>query len=138
MKNLLYVAYNEEKHGPFDEAVRISNDLGCVTWFHPTDLDPNNLPCPTDVIVQISGTERYYRGRLLAVRRFEELGQAFASREQNHRPQVWRDKDGGGSTLRSVLFINGLTEVDRPRELGDCRPPQNATYIPVAQGASQD
>jgi hypothetical protein len=132
-KEGLYVSYNEEKNGDFDEAVRISKERGCVTWFDTFSLKPERLDCPTDVFVRAfvktTGQERYFRGRLLAVASEETLNMKkadFAEGERNHRPKPWwQNKD-----FQSVLFISHLKPEDsKPRELEDKEPPQHPIYV---------
>jgi hypothetical protein len=131
-KRGLYVSYNERSNGPIREAVEISNERGCVTWFDTSLLDPAKLVFPTDIIIRITGEERYFRGLLLAVARPERLGEGFADGEHNHRPRAWREQDRQGQTVRSVLFIHGLREVGAPPEVKGLAPPQRPTFIEVA------
>jgi hypothetical protein len=128
-KRGLYVSYNENTSGLFGDAVAISNDLGCVTWFDGSPLDPTNLECPTEIIIRITGAEKYYRGILLAVRRADSLPADFAAGERNHRPEAWRQRDREGQGFKSVLFINGLREVEPPPEVVNRHPPQHPEYI---------
>src|SRR5271156_4244593 len=66
-KRGLYVSYDENKNGPFDEAVRISNERGCVTWFDNFPLNPEESFCPTEIFIRLTGKETYFRGTLLAI-----------------------------------------------------------------------
>jgi putative addiction module component (TIGR02574 family) len=129
----LYVSYNEEKNGPFEEAVRISNDFGCVTWFDSWPLDPKQLEYPTRVIVRLAGQERYFLGTLLATTRADTLNDDFEAGERNHRPSTWHGKD-----FKSALFISRLREVSRPREVEGQAPPQHPVYVPLLPPTMQE
>jgi hypothetical protein len=131
----LYLSYNEEKNGPFEEAVRISKELGCVTWFEPSALDPKQLQYPTDIIVRLSGQDRYFRGTLLAIALPDALSDDFETGERNHRPAAWYGKDVQG--IRCVLFINGLESVSRPPEVEGRGPPQRPAYIRLSGSSNK-
>jgi hypothetical protein len=128
MNKGLYVSYNEERNGTFDEAVRISNKLGCVTWLDNFPLNPEQLHYPTDLFVKVTGQERYFRGILLAIASANTLEPDFVDGERNHRPSAWRE---GNKDFRSVLFISGLREVAKPPEIEDKAPPQHPTYVDI-------
>jgi hypothetical protein len=83
MNKGLYVSYNEERNGTFDEAVRISNKLGCVTWLDNFPLNPEQLHYPTDLFVKVKGQERYFRGILLAIASANTLEPDFVDGERN-------------------------------------------------------
>jgi hypothetical protein len=129
----LYVSYNDKKNGRFSDAVDISNDLGCLTWFNAKALDPIKLKCPTGIIVRIKGGKKYYRGVLLAVARADKLTEGTLG-ESNHRPVAWKQKDKEGHAFKSVLFINGLREIEKPEEVQGRHPPQSPTYIELEYG----
>jgi hypothetical protein len=123
----LYVSYNEKKNGSFDEAVRISNELGCVTWFDNFPLNPQELPCPTDVFIRLTGEETYFRGTLLAIVSADSLPGDFANGERNHRPSAWRKQN---ESFQSVFFISCLQKEDsKPREIENKEPPQHPIYV---------
>src|SRR5689334_7534896 len=108
-KRGLYVSYNEDKNGSFDEAVQISNGFGCVTWLDKFPLNPKQLRYPTDIFVRLTCQERYFRGILLSIKSAEVLDQDFALGECNHCPSVWRGTDVNacprpGKDFQSVLF----------------------------------
>ena len=74
------MSYNEGKNGAFNEAVQISNELGCVTWSDKARLDPKKLHFPADIFVRLTGKkECYFRGILLAVALGDTLGPTFFS-----------------------------------------------------------
>lgn len=125
----LWISYNEENHGPFDEAVQISNTRGCVTWLHPSALNPDNWPCPMQVLISISGENKHFVGRLLAVQRESFFGPDFPEGERNHRPFAWREKDREGRAYKSVLFVHGLREIPKPPEIEGRHPPESATFL---------
>ncbi len=126
-KEGLYLSYNEGDNGPFQEAVEISNRLGCVTWFDRFHLDPKRLHYPADVIIRLTGQERYFRGILLAVAAADTLAGNFEDGERNHRPAAWQRQRNGD--FKSVLFISRLQEISRPREVQHRSPPQHPTYV---------
>jgi hypothetical protein len=129
----LYVSYNEGlATGPIDAAVEISNRYGCVAWIDPSALKPNRLKYPTDIIVRLSGQERYFRGILLAVANWDSLPAEFMEREVNHRPVTWRNTENG----KSVLFISHLREVSKPQETVGIDPNQRPVYVLLTPGRS--
>jgi hypothetical protein len=129
-KKIIYASYDAEKNGSFNEAIAISNKRGCVTWFDAFRLNPDNVDCPTDIIIRISDSEEYYRGTLLAIARAEDLGQDFAQGERNHRPQAWQRKDGERQTVETVFFINGLqADKSAGKQVTGHQPPQHPIYI---------
>jgi hypothetical protein len=131
-KQGLYVSYNEGKNGPFDEAVRISNELGCLTWLDKSRVDPRHLTYPTEVFVRLKGAERYFRGTLLAIASRDALHEDFVLGEINHRPIAWRtesDSPQWGVDFQSVLFIGGLRAIQKPPQLENRNPPQHPTYV---------
>jgi hypothetical protein len=100
-KEGLYISYNEEENGLFDEAVEISNKLGCLTWFIGAHRNPERLHYPTVVFVRLTGRQgRCLRGTLLAIASAATLDAGFADGERNHRPPAWRE---GKKDFRSVL-----------------------------------
>ena len=122
----IYASYDDKKHGDFSEAVTISNERGCVTWFDQARIDPGKVPCPAVIIIRIKGKEKYYRGTLLALARKGNLPPNFFEdqRERNHRPKGW--KDGHAQT---VLFIYGLCGVKKPIEVAHLPVPERPIYI---------
>jgi hypothetical protein len=131
-KRGLYVSYNEGKNGAFDEAVEISNKLGCLTWLDASSLKPEQLDYPTEIFIRLTGQERYFRGVLLAIASADKLDADFVLGERNHRPAVWLKKNApprSKTDFQSVLFMSCLKEVPRPRELENTAPPQHPTYI---------
>jgi len=91
-KQGLYVSYNEGKNGPFDEAVRISNELGCLTWLDKSRVDPRHLIYPTEIFVRLKGAERYFRGTLLAIASRDALHEDFRSR--GNQPSAYSMENG--------------------------------------------
>ena len=128
-QKIVYASYDEKTNGPFNEAIAISNKLGCVTWFDAFRLNPANVDCPTDIIIRISDTAKYYRGTLLAIARAKDLGQDFAQGEANHRPQAWQQQDLDRKPVETVFFINALKEDKRHAEVSHRQPPQHPIYI---------
>ena len=127
-KRGLYVSYDENKNGPFDEAVRISNERGCVTWFDNFPLNPEESFCPTEIFIRLTGKETYFRGTLLAIAPSAKLPGDFAEGERNHRPSAWWRKPD--KSFQSVLFISRLRKEDsRPREIEHKEPPQHPVYV---------
>src|ERR1051326_868070 len=126
IKRGLYVSYNEENNGPFAEAVRISNDLGSVTWLDNFHLNPKNLEYPTDIVVKLKGEERYFRGILLAVASADDLAADFLEGERNHRPSNWRKRP---ENFKSVLFISHLEEVSEPSEVRNRPAPEHPIHL---------
>jgi hypothetical protein len=130
-KKGLYASYNE-KNGPFDDAVRISNELGYVTWL---DKSRRKLDCPTVIFIRLTGEERYFRGTLCAIRSADNLDADFAYGERDHRPKRWQEKDVNktprpGKDFRPVFIISHLhEEVQKPAELARRRPPQGPVYV---------
>jgi hypothetical protein len=130
----LYISYNEKQNGSFSDAVTLLNTLDHVTWFDASAVDPNNIDCPTDIIIRIKGEERYYRGRLLAVMRADSLGERLA-KERKYRTKTWQERDQEGQTVRTVFFINDIyLEKQKPREVEGRHPPQRPTYIDLEGG----
>lgn len=128
----LYVSYDEDKNGPFDEAVQLSNRVGCVTWFDRFHLNPQQrLQYPTDIFIRLSGKqcgmERYFRGILLAVASVDTVNVNFVEGERNHRPSAWQEQ--GSENTRSVLYISRLQEVAKPHQIDNLRPPQHPVYV---------
>jgi hypothetical protein len=129
-KEALYLSYNEDKNGPFDEAVEISNRVGCVTWLDGFSLNPERPRYPIDVFVRLTGQERYFRGILLAIASAKTLDANFLDGERNHRPSAWRERDQQqNSDFESVLFISRLQEVSKPREVENRAAPQHPVYV---------
>ncbi len=126
----LYVSYNEERHGSFEEAVKLSQELGCVTWFDKSPLIPDRLDYPTEIIVKISGKERYFRGILLAMVRAEPLPPDFEQREHNHRAPRWRECGYTQREAKTVLFISHLREeASKPKEVEGHEPKESPQYV---------
>ena len=127
----LYVSYNEDKNGPFDEAVEISKTRGCVTWLDSFKLNPKQLHYPTDIFIRLTGPqERYFKGTLLAIAPRETLPANFLDGERNHRPPVWQQRDHAKGDFKSVLFISHLQRLDsQPLEVKNSAPPQHPTYV---------
>jgi hypothetical protein len=131
----LYVSYNEDKNGPFDEAIEISRRLGSVTWLDNSPLNPERLNYPTDIIVRLTGQERYFRGILLGIASADTLKPNFLDGERNHRPSSWRERERqDNGSFKSVLFISRLQAVTRPREVENLAPPQHPTYVDLGPG----
>jgi hypothetical protein len=131
-KRGLYLSYNEEKNGPFDEAVVISNSRGCLTWLDKSSLRTEDLEFPMDVFVRLKGEERYYRGVLHGILHADDLAANFVSGEVNHRPASWRLRNSEpkpGDDFQSVLYISRLRQAPRPDELGTLGPPQHPAYV---------
>jgi hypothetical protein len=136
----LYVSYNENKNGLFDEAVQVSNQPGGLTWLEKSRRNPEQLHCPTDIIVRLTGQDRYFRGRLDAVKSADNLNPNFALEERNHRPSAWRKRDEEACPrpnmdFKSVFFIRILQEVPLPSEVKGRRPPQSPVYVDLCEGA---
>jgi hypothetical protein len=131
----LYVSYDEVAHGPFEGAVQISNQRGCVAWFSDFPHNPSHLQFPTDIIVRLKRHERYFRGILLAIASGATLPVDFEQDERNHRPANWFGSHSG--TPRSVLFISHLREVPTPEEVEGCSPPQGATHVNLTIARTQ-
>jgi hypothetical protein len=135
----LYVSYNEQTYGPFDQAVQISNQLGCLTFLSRAPRNPHRLDYPTDIIVRLSGgapeAARYFRGILLRMVRVEDLPDDFTEAgEANHRAPQWRV---GGIPLREaeiVLFMSHLREEHEPVEVAGREVPQSPQYFTLATG----
>jgi hypothetical protein len=133
----LYVSYNEELYGPFADAVQISNELGCVTWFEKFQLNPGRLRYPTDITVRLSGQERYFRGILLAMVRAETLPANFEEGERNHRPPQWVGIGYPLKDVKRVLFISHLRDVPKPQEIEGCAPPEGPQYMCLSLARAQ-
>ena|SRR5579863_9761817 len=129
-KKNVYASYDEKVNGPFIEAIEISNQRGCVTWFDQFRLNPHSVDCPTDIYIRISGTKKYYRGTLLALARAEDLGEDFAQGEKNHPPKGWQRRDTGQQTVKTVFYVYGLYEDKKPPEVILTKTPQHPIYIP--------
>jgi hypothetical protein len=124
----LYVSYNEGDNGSFEEAVDISNRLGCVTWLDRSPLTRERLHYPTQIFVRLTGQERYFRGILLAIAQRDDLPDLDG--ERNHRPRVWQERDPQVvGDFKSVLFISRLEEVSKPPEIENLAAPQRPTYV---------
>ena len=137
-KRGLYVSYNEDRNGVFDEAVQISKEPGGhLTWLDKSRRKPEELHCPTDIFVRLKGhdgQERYFRGILDAINLADNLDPNFALQERSHRPRVWRERDDKACPLpnedfKSVFFIRDLQEVPLPSEVKGRHPPQSPAYI---------
>src|SRR6266702_4291216 len=118
----LYVSYNEDKNGAFEEAVQISNEFACVTWLDRFPLNPKRLHNPTDIFVRLTSQERYFRGILLSIVPANVLNPDFVLGEHNHRPSAWRKRDNNAcprpsKDFQSVLFISSLQEIPRPPQV---------------------
>jgi len=134
-KRGLYVSYNEEQNGSFDEAVQLSNQPGGhLTWLDKSLRIPEKLQYPTDIIVRLTGQERYFRGTLVAIKLADNLDPNFALEERSHRPPVWRDRDDKvcprpNKEFKSVFFIRALRIVPPPSEVKDRPKPQGPVYF---------
>lgn len=127
----VYVSYNEEKNGSFDEAVEISRTRGCLTWLDRSPMRMGGI-YPAPFFVRLTGQERYFRGILLSIQRAEDLADDFAAGESNHRSAQWRNRNPAprpGQDFQTVFYIAHLHEVPRPAELGDLKPPQHPAYV---------
>jgi len=132
----LYVSYNEDKNGCFEEAVQISNNFDHVTWLSQARRDLKKLRCATKIFIRLTGRdEKYYSGSLLSVLSANELGPEFFVQEERHRPLAWKKKDGNtyprpNIHFKTVLLIGSLKRCDkRPSELGDLPAPQGPLYV---------
>lgn len=128
----VYVSYNEKKNGSFDEAIRISQTRGCLTWLDNSAIRTEDLTFPLEFFVRLTGEERYYRGILLSACRADGLADNFMAGESNHRPAHWRLRDSSarpGEGFRTIFYISHLRAVPKPDELGALNPPQYPTYV---------
>lgn len=130
----IYVSYNEKKHGPIQEAVTISNERGYLIWLDMNFLDPQSrsLLFPAVIVIRIKGEERYYRGKLIAIHRREEVDPQQIWSETAHRPLKWQqlDRQTEYAEFQSVLYIEGLEKVpEKPSDISEMRPPEHPSYF---------
>jgi hypothetical protein len=129
----LYVSYNEQLNGPFQDAAEISNTTDYVIWLDRSVIDPKKFTFPTTIVVRLSGEDRYYRGELVEVKRAQDVDREAILAETTHRPVEWQDQDRDiYQDFRSVLYIRGLREVPPPIEVLDKHPPQRPYYVPFS------
>jgi len=120
----LYTCYNEDKNGPFQEALDISKKEYLI-WRHPVVVK-KNLRYPAKIIIKISGEKRYYKGDLLLVKEMEAFNPEIFSKDTKHRPSKWISTN---EKFKSVFFISNLEEVEEPEEIKGLAPPQGIKYV---------
>jgi hypothetical protein len=111
----IYVSYDEQRHGRIEEAVTTSNQRGYLIWLDRNALDPQSrsLLFPAIIVIRIKGEERYYRGKLIALHRRDEVDTERLLSETVHRPPRWQQVDRleEYEDFQSVLYIEGLVQV---------------------------
>ena len=120
----ILVCYNEDKNGPFDEAIRLSNE-SYVIWKNPTSMI-KDLKYPTKIIIKISGMEEYYLGNLLMARPFKDFNPRIFVEDKKHRPSNWTS---GEEESEYVFFISDLKNVQKPKEINDVQPQPGVVYV---------
>jgi hypothetical protein len=128
----IYVSYDEKKHGPIEEAVSISNELGYLIWLDKSPLDPEtrSLLFPAVIVVRTK-EDRYFRGKLIAIHRRKEVDSKRLLSDTIHRPARWQQPDRlrEYANYQSVLYIEELKPVSCPREIREMAPPQHPSYF---------
>jgi len=120
----IYVSYNEENNGNFDEAVAMSNK-GYIIWKHGSP-STKQLNFPTKIIIKVTKKEEYYLGDLLLIRPYKDFDPRIFNEDVEHRPSNWITHTGESKT---VLFISNLKNVPEPTEVAGMHPPQGIVYI---------
>jgi hypothetical protein len=104
----IYVSYNKQKNGRFQEAVDISNERGYLIWLERSPVNPREFLFPIMIVIRIAEEDRYYQGKLIAVHRREEVDPDELLRERGHRPEAWVHVDQHGyADFQSVFYFEG-------------------------------
>ncbi len=119
----IYVSYNAEKNGNFEEAIKMSNE-GYIIWKH-------GFPCikelnyPSKILIRMASKGSFYIGDLLLIRNYEDINPKVFTEDIHHRPSNWRVNSGESKT---VLFISNLKEISEPDKVKNQHPPQGIIY----------
>ena len=127
----IYCSHDEKTNGPFDEAVRISNEKEYLVWLEKSPIKIEKFPPGSAIVIKIKGEDRFYRGKLKAIKRAIEIDDKDEFlKEKEFRPSDWVeiDRDIYGN-FQSVLYIQNLKEIPEPIEIVDVHPPQRPIYI---------
>lgn len=127
MKKIPYVCYNEEKHGSFDEPVKMSNK-SYIIWRHGFRCT-KEFKYPAKILIKISGKNIWYLGTLLLMRDHNDFVPEFWDKDIKHRPSNWK---GAESNAKSVFFITDLKQYEPETRIRDQQPPQGVYYIELA------
>ena len=103
----LYVSYNEHENGPL-----MRRSPSRIPWLcdvaRSRSRRPENLQFPTEIIIRISGSERYTRGILLSVASADTLGDDFAPGRRNTAPRLGGQRTAKVSVSSPRCFYQRL------------------------------
>lgn len=129
----LFVSYNEDKQGDFQNVLDVCNAQQYVVWLEKTAVKTQRFMFPTTILIKIAGEDRYYRGKLRDMKRTEEVDRASLLAEAAHRPATWRAVDQfGDADFKTVLYVEELKQVPRPVGIAKENAPQHPHYVAEA------
>jgi hypothetical protein len=127
----IYMSYDVKENGLFENAMYISNNNGYLICVVKPIINRGRFVFPTIIVVAIKGQEQYFIGRLLDIKRIEEVSMDDIKKDHIHRPpewQWWPPDKSSYEEFKSILYIQALQKESLPQELINKHRPQRPAY----------